>query len=62
MAFKLPYILVYDHITKLGRRGAEVIQNHKNTNVWNNGECGARHRKYKRLKLGGGHAHDRSSD
>jgi hypothetical protein len=41
---------------------AEVIQNHDNENVRNIGQGGARHRKYKGLKLGGGQAYDRSSD
>jgi hypothetical protein len=35
-AFKIPY--VYDYITKLSRHQAEVIQNHDNENVRNNGE------------------------
>jgi hypothetical protein len=59
VAFKLPY--VYDYITQLCRQQAEVIQNHDNENVCNIGQCEARHRKYKRLKLGGGQAYDRSS-
>jgi hypothetical protein len=59
-AFKLPY--VYDYITKLCRQQAEVILNHDNENVRNIGQAEARHRKYKRLKLGGGQAYDRSSD
>jgi hypothetical protein len=60
VAFKIPY--VYDFITKLCRQQAEVIQNHHNPNVRNNGQGDAQHRKYKRLKLGGGLAYDRSSD
>jgi hypothetical protein len=60
MAFKLPY--VYDYTTKLCRQQAEVIQNHENDNVRNIGQSEAWHRKYKRLKLGGGHAYDRLSD
>jgi hypothetical protein len=52
MAFKIPY--VYDYITKLCRQQAEVILNHDNENVRNIGQGEARHRKYKRLKLGGG--------
>jgi hypothetical protein len=59
-AFSIPY--VYDYMTKLSRQQAEVIQNHENTNVRNFGQGEARHRKYKRLKLGGGQAYDRSSD
>jgi hypothetical protein len=59
-AFNIPY--VYDYITKSCRQQAEVIQNHENENVRYTGQGGARHRKYKRLKLGGGHAYDCSSD
>jgi hypothetical protein len=54
MAFKIPY--VYDNITKLCRQQAEVIQNHDNENVRNIGQGETLHRKYKRLKLGGGQA------
>jgi hypothetical protein len=60
MAFKLPY--VSDYITKLCRQQAVVIENHENENVRNIGQGEARHKKYNRLKLGGGHAYDRSSD
>jgi hypothetical protein len=60
VAFKIPY--VYDLITKLCRQQAEVIQNHHNSNVRNIGQGGDQQRKYKRLKLGGGQAYDRSSD
>jgi hypothetical protein len=60
IAVKLPY--VYDYITKLCTQQAEVIQNHGNENVHNIGEGEAQHPKYKRLKLGGSHAYDRSSD
>jgi hypothetical protein len=59
-AFNLPY--VYDCITKLCRRQAEVIQNRENERVRGIGQGEARHRKYKRLKLGGGQAYDRSGD
>jgi hypothetical protein len=38
-----------------------TIQNHENENVRYIGQGEARHRKYKRLKLGGGHVYDRSS-
>jgi hypothetical protein len=58
-AFSIPY--VYDYMTKLSMQQAEVIQNHENANVRNIGQGEARHRKYKRLKLGGGQAYDRSS-
>jgi hypothetical protein len=37
-------------------------QNHENAEVRNIGQGEPRHRKYKRLKLGGGQAYDRSSD
>jgi hypothetical protein len=40
---------------------AEVIQNHDNDNVCSIGQGEAPHRKYKRLKLGGGQAYDHSS-
>jgi hypothetical protein len=50
------------NITKLCRQQAEVIQNHDNENVRNIRQGEARHRKYKRLKLGGGQAYVRSSD
>jgi hypothetical protein len=56
--FHIPY--VYDYITKSCRQQAEVIQNHENVRCIGQGE--ARHRKYKRLKLGGGHVYDCSSD
>jgi hypothetical protein len=59
LAFHIPY--VYDYIMKLCRQQAEVIQNHSNENVRNIGQGEANHRKYKRLKLGGGQAYDRSS-
>jgi hypothetical protein len=60
LAFNLPY--VYDYITKLCRQQTEVIQNYENVSVCNIGQGKARHRKYKRLELGGGQAYDRSSD
>jgi hypothetical protein len=54
-AFSIPYI--YNYITKLSRQQAEVVQNHENVNVRNIRQGEARHRKYKRLKLGGGQAY-----
>jgi hypothetical protein len=59
MDFQIPF--VYDYITKLCRQQAEVTQNYVNENVRNIGQGEANHRKYKRLKLGGGQAYDRSS-
>jgi hypothetical protein len=47
---------------KLCRQLAEVIQNRENEHVRGIGQSKARHRKYKRLKLGGGQAYDGSSD
>jgi hypothetical protein len=52
---------VYDYITKLCWRQAEVILNHENPKVRAIGQGEPRHREYKRLKLGGGQAYDRSS-
>jgi hypothetical protein len=60
VALKIPYL--YDFITKLCRQQAEVIQNHQNPNVRVIGQGKAQHRQYKRPKLGGGQAYDRSSD
>jgi hypothetical protein len=56
VAFQIPY--VYDFITKTCRQQAKVIQNHENENVRSIGQGEAPHRKYKRLKLGGGHVYD----
>jgi hypothetical protein len=58
-AFNIPYS--YDYITKLCRKQAKIIQNHGNANVCNIGQGEPRHRKYKRLKLGGGQTYHRSS-
>jgi hypothetical protein len=43
----------------LCRKHAEVIQNRENEHVRGIKEGEARHRKYKRFKLGGGQAYDR---
>jgi hypothetical protein len=51
-AFQVPYI--YDYAVRLCRHQSEVIQNHEIVNVPNTGQGEAKHRKYKRLKLGGG--------
>jgi hypothetical protein len=58
-AFHIPY--VYDYIIKSCRQQAEAIQNHGNENFGYIGQGEARHRKYNRLKLGGGHVYDYSS-
>jgi hypothetical protein len=52
---------MYDFTTKLCRQQAEVIKNHDNENVRNIGKGEAPHRKYKRLKLGGGQVYDLST-
>jgi hypothetical protein len=59
-AFNLVH--VYGYITKLCSRQAEVIQNHHNEHDHSIGQGEARHRTYKRLKLGGYQAYGRSSD
>jgi hypothetical protein len=59
LEFKIPY--VYDFISKLCRRQADVILNHENPNIRAIGQGEDRHRKYKRLKLDAGQAYDRSS-
>jgi hypothetical protein len=58
-AFNIPYI--YDYITELCRQQAELIQNLENADVHNIGQGETQHRKHKMLKLGGGHAYDRSN-
>jgi hypothetical protein len=55
-AFHIPY--VYDYITKSCRQQAEVIQIHENATVRYIGQSQARHRIYKRLKIGGGHVYE----
>jgi hypothetical protein len=50
--FHLPYM--YDYMTKLCRQQAEVILNRDDKNVRYIRQGEARHRKYKRLKLGDG--------
>jgi hypothetical protein len=59
VAFQIPY--VYKYITKSCMQQAEVVRNHESGNVRYIGQGEARHRKYKMLKLGGGHVYDRSS-
>jgi hypothetical protein len=59
MAFKIPYL--HDFVTRLCKQQAAVILNHENINIRNIGQDEARHRKYKRLHLGGGQAYDRSN-
>jgi hypothetical protein len=57
--FLIPY--VYDYITKLRRRQAEIIRNHENENVRNIEQGETPHRKHKGFKLGDGHLYNRSS-
>jgi hypothetical protein len=59
-AFQVPYM--YDYVTKLCKQQAEAIHNHEHANVRDIGKGEARHRKYKRLKLGGRQAYDRLCD
>jgi hypothetical protein len=59
VAFHIPYI--YDYITNLCRRQAEIIHNRGNEIVHNIGQGEIPHRKHKRLKLGEGYLYDRSS-
>jgi hypothetical protein len=51
-----------ERFMRIEGKQAEVIQNHENTNVRNIGQGEPRRKNYKRLKLGGGQAYDRSSD
>jgi hypothetical protein len=60
VVFKMP--CVYDYITKLSRTQAEVILNHVNPDVCDTGQGEAMHRKYRRIKLGGGQTYDSSAD
>jgi hypothetical protein len=53
---------MYDYITKLYRAQEEVILNHVNPNVRGTGQGDARHKRYERLKLGGGEAYVCSAD
>jgi hypothetical protein len=53
---------LYDYMTKLCRQQADVIQSHENRHVRSVEQGEARHRKYKRLKLGGSQDYSRSSD
>jgi hypothetical protein len=55
-------LYLYNYMNTLCRTQAEVILNHVNPNVRGIGQREARHRKYKRLKLVGGHVYDRSAD
>jgi len=47
-------------ISKICSQQATFIQNHENVNIRNIGQGGAQHRKYKRPRLGGAQAYDRS--
>jgi hypothetical protein len=60
--FRIPYVYDYTRVNKLCSTQAELILNHINPNVRDIGQGEARHRKYKRFKLGGGQAYDRSAD
>jgi hypothetical protein len=60
MAFKLPYL--YDYIKNYEGNKQKSYKIMKMQMFLNIGQGEPRHRKYKRLKLGGGQAYDRSSD
>jgi hypothetical protein len=60
MAFKISY--VYDYITKLCRKQAEVILNYRNPVLRGIGPGQAMQKKYKRLKLGKGEAYNSSAE
>jgi hypothetical protein len=53
------YIRLYNRIVQATNRSHK---NHENEHVRGTGQGEARYRQYKRLKLGGGHAYDNSSD
>jgi hypothetical protein len=53
---------MYDYITKLRRTQAKVILNLIKPNVHGTGQGETTHKKYKRLKLSGGVAYDRSAN
>jgi hypothetical protein len=58
---KQQYCVFHESVQRSYLKDNIVIQNHDNENVHNIGLGEANHRKYKRLKLGGGQAYDRSS-
>jgi hypothetical protein len=58
VALKIPYVCDYTTY----RTQVEVILNHVNPNIRGTGQGEARHKKYKRLELGGGQACDRSAE
>jgi hypothetical protein len=60
ISFNLLY--VYDYVKKLCKQQAEVIQNRENQHVHSVEEGEARHRKYKRVKLGGSQPYGCPSD
>jgi hypothetical protein len=59
---QLHLLPLYDFITNVFRRQAEVIQNPDNASGRITGKGEAVQITYKRLKLGGGQAYDRSGD
>jgi hypothetical protein len=50
------------YITKFCSQQAAVIQNYENEHVHGIGQSEERHRKYKRIKLGGGKNYNHSND
>jgi hypothetical protein len=59
VAFIIPY--VYEHVTELCIKQAEVLLNDVNPNLRGIGQGEVVCKKYKRLKLGGDKAYDLSS-
>jgi hypothetical protein len=57
-AFQIQYVC--DYIRKICKKQAEFLQTHDNLNARNIYKNEAQQRIYKRLKLGGGQAYDRS--
>jgi hypothetical protein len=55
VTFQISYV---HYRTQSCRQQAEVIQNHENDNFCYIEQGEAQHRKYKWLKLGGGHLYD----
>jgi hypothetical protein len=45
-------------VETMARQQAQVIKNHDNSYIRNTGQDEAQHRKYKKIKLGGGQAYD----
>jgi hypothetical protein len=60
-SYGFPVLCVYEYFTELYTQQAGTTQSLEDANIRNSGQGEAQHRKYKRLKLGGGRASYRSS-